>query len=251
MIRQNIFGPAASVARGALLPGAVTAVLVALSGAHYLVFHTVAEGFAIGVGLSLFFIAAPLARAGGSPEAALLGVGYFWVALLDLMHTLTYDGMDLHPAGGANMAAQLWLVGRMLEAVVLLLLPLRLRRPAPGSAAFFCFGAAATGAWFAIAEGLFPTAYVDGKGLTPFKIAAEYIVVGVLLAALALLWRRARAMEPATLRLLSASILFTVAAELLFTVYVEIDGTIIAAGHILKFWSYWFILRALVQPRAP
>lgn len=248
MIRQSLLRPG-SVARGAALPVAATAVLIGLSGARYLVFHTIAEAFAVGVGLSLFFVSAPLARAGAQPEAALLGAGYFWVALLDLLHLLTYEGMELHPEGGADMSAQLWLAGRVLEALVLVLLPLRLARPARGNIAFFGLGALAVAAWLAVSEGVFPTAYVPGQGLTAFKIVGEYVVIGLLIAALALLRARRDLLEPGTVALLTLSILCTIAAELLFTAYLEIDGAIIAAGHILKFWSYWFILRALLQPQ--
>ncbi|RYG56326.1 MAG: hypothetical protein EON56_04335, partial [Alphaproteobacteria bacterium] len=38
-------------------------------------------------------------------------------------------------------------------------------------------------------HGNFPTCYVTGQGLTPFKIISEYVICGILLVAFGLLYR--------------------------------------------------------------
>lgn len=233
--------------RSTLLFLTLVAVLGLCLATDFLLFHTLAELFAIGVGLSLFFVAAWLPRSGGSPALGYVGAGYFWVALIDLMHTVTYEGMNIHPRGGADVATQFWLVGRWLEAVLLVSLPLLLEKPPPSNAAFVAFGGAAGAFYVTIMDGAFPTAYVPGEGLTPFKIYGEYAVVVVLGVALWLLWRRREALEPPVARMMMGSIVCTMMAELLFTSYVGVYDLANALGHVLKFGSYWLILMALLR----
>jgi len=64
---------------------------------------------------------------------------------------------------------------------------------------------------------LFPACFVEGQGLTPFKIVSEYIICFVLIASLVLLLRRRDKFDPHILRLIVWSILFTIVSELAFT----------------------------------
>ncbi|GAA0592836.1 MASE3 domain-containing protein [Caenispirillum bisanense] len=244
---RTVAVPLLSLARGTLVPAAASALLAGMLLFGYLPFHIAAELFCVCVGLSLFFVSAALSRLSPTPVLSYVGAGYFWVALLDLMHMLLYQGMNLHPLGGANASTQFWLAGRVVEALVLVTLPLLLDRRAAGQWAFGIYGALAIASYGLIVEGRFPTAYVDGAGLTPFKIGTEYAVIVLLAGGLVLLRRIRHRLDDEVVRPLVASILCTMAAELMFTLYVDVFGIVNAAGHILKFWSYWFILQALLR----
>lgn len=239
--------PLCAIARGTVLPVVASASLAAMLLLGYLPFHVAAELFCVCVGLSLFFVSAALSRLSPTPVLSYVGAGYFWVALLDLLHMLLYQGMNLHPLGGANASAQFWLAGRGVEALVLVSLPLLLDRRDAGRWAFGIYGGLSVAAYGMIVEGWFPTAYVEGSGLTPFKVGVEYGVIALLGGALLLLRRVRHRLEAEVGKPLAASILCTMAAELMFTLYVDVYGIVNAAGHILKFWSYWFILQALLR----
>lgn len=251
MTRETILRPSGSSARGALVPVAATAVLALLYAVDFLAFHTVAELFAVCVGASLFFVTMPLARVDAQPAAVHLGAGYLWVALVDLLHVLLYQGMDLHPHGGANAGAQFWLAGRLIEALVLLTLPLArpMARPVARAVPFTAFGILALAGYAAVELRVMPEAYVPGSGLTTFKVATEYLIIAMLAVTLVLLRRHRARLGEELYGPLMASVGLTIAAELLFTLYVAVDGPVNAVGHILKVWSYWFILRALLQRR--
>lgn len=233
--------------RSAMLFLGLVAVLGLCLAVDFLLFHTLAELFAVSVGLSLFFIAAWQPPSDGTPALGYVGAGYFWVALIDLMHTVTYEGMNIHPHGGADVATQFWLAGRCLEALLLVSLPLLLTRPPPSNAAFVLFGTIAGAFYITILDETFPTAYVAGEGLTAFKVMCEYTVIGVLGIAAGLLWRRREALEPCVARMMMGSIACTMVAELLFTSYVGVYDPVNALGHVLKFGSYWLILMALLR----
>ncbi|MBS1191730.1 MAG: hypothetical protein H6R10_3522 [Rhodocyclaceae bacterium] len=230
-----------------IAPTLFALVLVATAPIDFLLFHSLAELFSIGVAITVFAVAwntYPFTR---RSFLLYLGCGYLWVAGLDLVHTLTYQGMGVFPIQGANVATQFWIAGRLYEAVLFLTAPLTLDRHVnpriPLAAGGLMFAAVCA----LIATGHFPAAYVEGQGLTPFKIGAEYIVVLLLLASITLLWRRRAHMDPAVNRLVTIAIGLTIFAELAFTRYLQIVSIPMVIGHVLKFWSYWFVYIALVQ----
>ena len=99
------------------------------------------------------------------------------------------------------------------------------------------FGMAALLSAALIANDFFPAAYVDGQGLTPFKIYAEYVIIGLLTGALALLWRQRALMSTRLLANLMAAVVFMILSELAFTRYVSVYATANLVGHLLKIFA--------------
>ena len=96
-------------------------------------------------------------------------------------------------------------------------------------------------------HGFFPDTYLQGVGLTPFKIWSEYGICLILAVAALLLFRQRDRFEPGVLKLLIASIGVTVASELAFTLYVDVYGLFNLIGHFLKVISFYLIYRAIIQ----
>jgi len=94
---------------------------------------------------------------------------------------------------------------------------------------------------------VFPTCYVEGVGLTTFKIASEYGVCFVFLAAAVLFWRRRSDFDPGVIRLLLASVAATIAAELAFTLYHDVYDAANMAGHLLKIVAFYLIYKAMIE----
>lgn len=222
-------------------------VLLATAPFYFLLFHTLAELFSVGVAVTVFAVAwntYPFTR---SSFLLYLGCGYLWVAGFDLVHTLVYEGMGVLPITGADTATQFWIAGRLFEALLLFTAGFAMRKDIEPSTVLAGGGAVFVGVCALIYLGLFPTAYVQGVGLTPFKVYAEYAVVLILLAASVMLWRRHERMDAKVNRLILGAIGLTITAELAFTLYVEIVSIAMIVGHLFKFWSYWLIYIALVQ----
>jgi PAS domain S-box-containing protein len=238
--------PPGDAVRGAAVAGwatplALVLVLLVANSYNHALFHTLAELFAVMVALLVAVVgwqAFPFSR---NDFLLYLAAGYFWVGALDLAHALTYEGIRVVPFESADASIQFWVGTRYLEAFILLTAPLALVRPAPWRTTFAVLGGFAAILAFAIAVGRFPTAYVPGVGLTPFKVVSEYVIVGLLCAALAHVWYRRAALDGRLVRLMAWSIVFTMAAELLLTLYVAFGELPTVIAHILKFVSYWFI----------
>ena len=235
---------AALAAAAALL----TVGLAALAEANYLLFHVVAELFAVVVAGAVFLLTWNARRMMDNGYLVFLGLAYAFVAGFDLLHVLAFKGMGVFPDHGADLATQLWIVARALQAITLLVAPLFFRwrvRPGAVLAVYAALSAALVAVLF---DGrFFPACYQEGVGLTPFKIAAEYVVCGVLAAAAAALLAARRRVSRDVLGLMLGSIAVMALSELAFTVYVDVTGRANLAGHLLKILSFYLVYRAIVR----
>ncbi|MBL6945129.1 MAG: PAS domain-containing protein [Rhodospirillales bacterium] len=230
-----------------LLPGALSVLLCFVSFQNYLLFHITAELFAVMVAILLCVVAWQTFPFSKNSFLMYLGCGYFWVAVLDSAHMLVYKGMSVFPIIVANPATQFWIASRFSEALLLLTAPFFLDRAVVRVRTFCVFGIIATVIGGLIASGNFPDAFIEGQGLTPFKVTSEYVIIAILVVAVAVLVRRRELMEPRTFALLIVSILLTMVAELAFTFYVSVYGLSNMVGHIFKFISFCLIFQAVIR----
>lgn len=213
----------------------------------YLLGHMLAELISAVVAWTALAVATTSVQFTRNHFVVFIAVGIGWCAGLDLLHTLTFKGMNLLPLDSANPPTQFWVAARFLQATTLLLAPLMLRRTLTVIPMHLAFGSATVLCVLLIASGSFPTAYIDGQGLTPFKIYAEYVIIAMMGVAALLYWRH-RALMPVHLfqRLLAAALVMMV-AEFAFTRYVSVYANANLVGHLLKIYAYWFVYDALVQ----
>ena len=239
---------AASFAAYLFLGGLALAALYASSLYHYLLFHSLAELFSIVIAAALFLIAWNSRQLITSHYLLFLGIAYLFVGGIDLLHTLAYRGMPIFEHYGANLATQLWIAARYLESLSLFAAPFFFRRKVRPAAAFAAY-AAVTGLLLLsmFVWRVFPVCYVDGQGLTPFKLISEYLISLILLASALILLRRGAQMDRRVLRWVLASILLTIASELAFTFYVGVYDLSNLVGHLLKILSFYFIYKALIE----
>ena len=230
-----------------LLPIVLALFLIVISFYNFLVFHTLAEFFAITVAILMCVIAWNMYPFTRNNYLMYLGTGYFWIAILDLMHALNYEGMNLFADGGVNTGVQIWIGTRYLEALLLLSAPWFLKNSFNRHFGFAFFAVGAVCIILLVKFGLFPEGFIEGKGLTPFKIYSEYLIILLLAASILYLLKQKSLLEPSIVKVMVVSILFTMGAELAFTYYVSIYGLSNLLGHILKLFSFWLIFMAVVR----
>ncbi|WP_413204009.1 MASE3 domain-containing protein [Rhodospirillum sp. A1_3_36] len=230
-----------------LFPLGAVAALAALSSWSYLLFHVTAELFIAAIGLMMFFVSSSAARFGQSHFLLILGAGFFWVSVLEIFHCISYKGMNILFDGSANEATQLWLAARLLEALTLVTAPLFIGRRASPMVAFLGFGLlAAISAW-AVVAGHFPDAYRELRGMTPFKIAMEWLAIALLGVAALLLWTRREELPPRSYHLLMAALVLSTLAELAFTLYTGVYTSWNVSGHLIIFLAFWLFFLATVK----
>ncbi|TLS74037.1 PAS domain S-box protein [Mariprofundus erugo] len=229
------------------VPLLLAVILIAASFYNYLLFHTLAELFTIVVAVVMFVVAAYSGKHTHDNFIMYLSTGYFWVAAMDLIHTLLYKGMAIYPVDVANNSTQFWIASRYAEALLLLSAPLLCNRWQNNGAKFTLFGAIAAFFYALIMSGYFPDAYIEGEGLTRFKIISEYIICVMLALALLNIYYHQEYLKTGVLPYLLLSIVLTIAAELAFTNYVSVYSEMNILGHLLRLFSFWLILHSIVR----
>jgi len=153
--------------------GVLTAIVLGLylsSLYSYLLFHSLVEIVTIAIAFTLFILTWNTRKYLTNNYLKLLGIGYAFIAFIDLLHTLAYKGMPVFPGYGANLPTQLWIGARYLQAVTLLAAPLLANRKLDNRAVFGGYAAAVSGLVAMVYSGHFPDCFIEGKGLTIFKI---------------------------------------------------------------------------------
>jgi hypothetical protein len=255
--RPEIFGKAQLVAKS--LPKRVipwvlwAAVFLGLYLAKlqsYLLFHSLAEIFSVVVAWSIFAFMWTTRSLGTHRYLEVVGTSYLFVGGIDLVHTLAYKGMGVFPGFDANLPTQLWISARSLEtfSFVLASFVLSRKKSIPISPLFLGY-AIATGGFLFWILGLrsFPDCFVEGRGLTGFKVAAEYMICAILLGCIVWLKGKRNGLSEEVVRWLTAAMALTIASELSFTLYVDVYGFFNMVGHYLKIASFYMILKAILK----
>jgi PAS domain S-box-containing protein len=176
-----------------------------------------------------------------------IGMAFLVVGVVDFLHTVSYKGMNVFAGTSSDLATQLWIIARYIYAISMLAAPLFLTKRFRMEIALpLCAGTLGFLLLCVFDWNVFPVCFVEGAGLTPFKVASEYAICVILIAAIAFLNARKEYLEPGVFRLLAASMAVTVVSELAFTLYVDVYGALNAAGHLLKIVSFYIFYKAVV-----
>ncbi|MEE4358610.1 MAG: MASE3 domain-containing protein [Desulfococcaceae bacterium] len=216
---------------------------------NYLLFHTLAEFFSILVAGSMFMIAWNSRKYIENTYLIFVAVAYLFIGALDLLHTLSYKGMNIF-TDYDFYANQLWIGARYMESLTLLTAFLFLRsgkkiRPEALFTLYLFLSVLLLLSVFYWKN--FPVCFIEGKGQTPFKIISEYIICGILLADIYLLNRYRKMFEDNVFRYLLWSLIFTISSELAFTFYISNYGFSNLVGHYCKIFSFFLIYKAIIE----
>jgi len=228
---------------------ALMAVLFFVSSFNYLLFHGLVEMFSTAVAWAVFMLVWNSRRFLNEDSLVLLGISYFFVGLIDLIHTLAFKGMGVFPGSQtANIATQLWIAGRYLESLSLLLFVYSIGKKLRVYLMFWGYaGVTAVLLGSIFLRPIFPDCFIDGVGLTVFKKTSEYVICLILAGTGVMLRRKRWRFDEVVGRLMSACILVTIGAELFFTQYVSVFGYANLIGHFLKVISFYLIYLALIR----
>ncbi len=215
---------------------------------NFVFFHSLAELLSIIVACGAFFIAWNSRRFLANNYLLFIAIAYLFVAAIDLVHALSYTGMDVSSAYDPNDATQLWISARCLQAISLAVAPLFSTRQLNPYKLLIIFSAifimimASIFVWE-----IFPVCYADRIGFTPFKVTSEFLICLVSLASMGILVRYRDHFDQGVLKLVIWSTIFTTGSELAFTLYTDVHGLTNVIGHYFKIVSFCFIYQAMIE----
>ena len=225
---------------------------ITLSVSGFLALHSLAETFSIVVAALIFFTAYGTRAAMRSLRSVAVGCAFLGVAVFDTLHFLSYVGMpDLVSANSPHKSIWFWLYGRVAAGLALLAYVLvpesHVDRPAVFRVLFAMTLLAVAGLSLPVlvAPQAMPGMFVDGVGLTPLKIGAEWGVFAVYIATAVLIYARRKIIAHGDTSSLLLALLLMAAGELFFTMYITVNSTANLLGHVYKVVAYYFLYRAL------
>ena len=215
---------------------------------NYLLFHSIAELFSITIAFSIFIIGWNSRKYMDNSYFLLLGIAYLFIGLIDLIHTLGYTGMGIFLGYNTNLPAQLWIAARYLEAISLLVAILLINRKFGYKYLFLLYSIIFTLIIMAIFYWeIFPTCFIEGEGLTLFKIYSEYLIDVILFINIILIIRSRIKFEKLIYYYIIISNISTICAEMAFTLYISAYGFSNLVGHLFKIISFYYIYKAIIK----
>lgn len=230
-----------------LIWSVISALLLITAEWGYLFFHLVTEFFSIFIAFAIFMLAVNTRQYHKSNYLVFLGIMYIFVASIDFFHTILYKGMNVLSISSPNYSPSLWLGARYMESISLLILPYLINKKIKPLILYLAYGVITVILIKSVISWhIFPVSFIEGVGLTPFKIISEYVIVAILLLSMFFLYQKRKLIDKEVYTNLFISVLFTILSELCFTLYVDLYAFINQMGHIFKIISFYYIFRAII-----
>lgn len=237
----------------------VTSAALFLTSLHsFSLLHVLTELFGIVIAFGIFTIAWSSRKYIDNIFLLLLGVSYFFVGALDLVHMIAHgeSGVVIKNVND-NLPAQLWIASQYLEAVSI-------------AVALILFQEKNTNKFFAVRKkshqiflsylGVFyiiiiavfignflPAVYENESGLTSFGMYNEYVVALMLLGSLGLLFKKRKMFNHEMANMLSIALIIKVLAELLLAKFIGMHNFYEVLGHLFHFIFYLLLYKAILE----
>lgn len=213
-----------------------------LSKINYLIFHIFIEFSSIIVAVSAFLLIFINNNVKFEEKNfyKIMATILMTVAIVDFLHIISYKGMNIIGNITANEPTQLWVIGRYIESVELFFLFFYKKKFKYKTLIFINFILVIITILFVFVYKIFPAAYIEGEGLSKFKIISEYVVIIFLLI---VLYKTKKEIKFKNNEYLQLAIFLTIIQEIFFTLYIDVYGIFILMGHITKLTAAIYFYR--------
>ena len=223
-------------------------ILIAFTSSYsYLLFHSVAEVFSVIISGGVFFIGWNSRKYMKSSFFLVLGVSSLFIGIVDLIHSLSYLDMQIFTGFDANLPTSLWIAARYLQSCSLLIASLLIKKSVKSNYLFVTYMGVFIILIILIFSNAFPVSFIEGVGLTPFKIISEYIINLILLTSLIIIIKNRTEFDKKVFVLIISSTLTVIIAELAFTFYIGISDFSNLVGHIFRIIAFYLLYKSIIQ----
>ncbi len=219
---------------------------------HHLLFHTSAELFVCVISFGLFFVCINTSSMLKNNFIIFLGIGYFFVGIIDMFHIFIYSGVSIiFETGDQSRVVQFWISGRYMTAITLLGSTLLLYknfkrfRTCLVFVAYFLISCGVIAAIFYFE--VFPACYIVGRGLTRFKIISELIITVIILLVAILFFKKRKNIDSKLFFNIECHLILMALSELLFTNFFNPSDWTNVWSHIVRVFSFFFLYKAIID----
>jgi PAS domain S-box-containing protein len=213
----------------------------------FMLFHSLTELIRIVIWVGIFVIAWNARRMLRNDFLPFLGIAYLCAGVVDLLHILSYAGIEGFKHLGPNLPEELWIAGRYLTAVsTFVAIAIAGRRL--NLTRIFAIYVAITAALIALVfSTYFPDCYVEGKGPTQFDIASQRIITVLFLGAVVLLLVRKERFDAIVRGYLIAGYGVLVVSWGLFPFSLVDDSTLSIVRHLLRVLAFYLVYKGIIE----
>jgi len=222
--------------------------LYLMSRNNYLLYHGIVELAGIVIAGGVFMIALNSRSYMQNDFFVVIGVSFFFVAALDFLHLMSYKGMGVFPGISSNVPTQFWISSGYLRAFTFLAAPLFITRNIKTMYVLVAYFITTSALIFSILFlRVFPDCFIDGYGLTAFKISSEYIIACILALSIIYILKKKDSIDRSIGNLFISALVVTIVSGMAFTLYTDVYGFSNFIGHILKLVAYGLIYMSVIQ----
>lgn len=232
--------------------GVVFEILYLAQSYNYLFFHITVEVMSVVPSIMIFMVVLYLWNyLDDNNFLSFIGISLLFIGIIDFVHMMAYQGMPIFVNYDANLSTQLWVLARyvqMISFVIAAVLIDRNRQINKEKIIIIYTFVVLVMLWSIFISKTFPDTFIDGSGLTRFKVMSEYIIsLGLFLCGV-IIWKKRERFTRNMVQVLLLSIFFQIISELSFSSYVNVFGFENFLGHYFK--VVWVILlyRAILGP---
>jgi len=221
---------------------------------NYLPLHTVSETIAVVLSVLIFSVGWNAYVPSRARNVVLISCAFLCVALLTLGHFMSYTGMpDFVTPGTASKSTTFSLAARLIAAIALLASIAIDWKPFSTARTRYFIGALFT-AYVTLAyvlilffPAVLPNTFIAGKGVTPFAVIIQFVIVLSYTSSIVLLWQRIgkRVTDNEYSRNLLIAVCILALSELCFTLNSNISDTFNLLGHLYKILAFVFLYKAI------
>lgn len=208
-------------------------------------YHTILELTCVFIALSIFMSVWFIYNR-NSVSCNILGLGYLAVAIFDILHTFYHLKLNLVPNSYFDLSTRFWILGRLTEAIVLLLSVQLVRiKFSKWTNLFITLGIVLGIFYFVVIYHDYLPILLTSTGVTPIKVMLEYGIICLYLISLYKIKNKISCEEVITYRYIFISLLMSISSEFCFTLYTSVNSISWTIGHILKITSYYFLFKGI------
>ncbi|MBU2115691.1 MAG: EAL domain-containing protein [Gammaproteobacteria bacterium] len=219
----------------------------------YVPLHTTLEVIAVVIAALIFAVIREQALVQMTLRGAVIACAFFAIFWLDLAHLLSFKGMPAYfTENDIEKTVNFWLSARIIGACALCFVALPRADKHTGLTQYYLLLLTTVAVvlllhyWFIVYPDTVPRTYIEGVGLTPFKIGVEYsvILINIITVICVLFYRKQQ--KAFHIPAMLAAVITMALSEFCFTLYANMSDSFNILGHILKLMSYLFLYRALI-----
>jgi len=221
--------------------------LYLISRLNYRLFHSIADIIVVFIAASVFIIIWSGRHLLDNQYYLFIGIAFLFYAIFDFLHLIGNKGMGVFPEFG-NLGPTFYIISRYIFSISFLLAPVFLKRKFKTALVFIVYALVSVVVLLSIFYWQnFPVTYIEGAGLTRFKIISDYIVATFLLGAIGLLLYNRNSFDAKVLRLILFSLIVSIITGMAFTLYSDPFGIINAGGHFLQIAAFYLVFLAFID----